>query len=95
MVDAVCLGDGVSWLQEILRRPKRNSLHTIAAKVEGTYVPSLYHHEYRDGRLAEIKPADDSLPFPVRHLVDDQDAWINDYDGAYIPFSEEETEEIA
>ncbi len=93
MVDAVCLGDGVSWLQEILSRPKRNSLRTIATEVDGTYVPSLYHHEYRDGRLAEIKPADDSLPFPVRHLIDDQDAWINGYDGAYIPFAAEDTEE--
>ena len=60
MVDAVCLGDGVSWLQEILRRPKRNSLRTIAAEVDGTYVPSLYHHEYRDGRLVKIKSADDA-----------------------------------
>jgi len=93
MVDAVCLGDGVSWLQEILRRPNRDSLRTLAAKIEGTYVPSLYRHEYIGGVLKAISPVEQDIPFPVRHRIDDQDAWINGYDGAYIPFAAEDTEE--
>jgi hypothetical protein len=96
MVDAVCLGDGVSWLQEVLKRfyqSKRSFLRTLAAEVEGTYVPSLYRHEYENGSLKEIVPLEPGVPFPVHHRADDQDSWINGYDGAYIPFSEEDTEE--
>ena len=96
MVDAICLGDGIAWLQEFLsrfNRSKQNFLRTLAIEVEGTYVPSLYRHDYENGSLKEIVPVEPGIPFPVRHRADDQDSWINGYDGAYIPFSEDDTEE--
>jgi len=68
-------------------------LRTLAATVAGAYVPSLYRHELRDGSLKQIVPIESDIPFPVRRRVDDQDSWIHGYDGAYIPFSNEDTEE--
>jgi hypothetical protein len=96
MVDAVCLGDGIGWLQECLKRfseSRQDFLRTLAMNVEGSYVPSLYRHEYQDGSLKEIVPLEPDIPFPVPHRADHQDSWISGYDGAYIPFSEEDTEE--
>jgi hypothetical protein len=96
MVDAVCLGDGITWLQEFLSRfhpSKADFLRTLAVEVKGSYVPSFYRHIHENGAVKEIAPVEPDIPFPVRHRVDDQDAWIHGYDGAYIPFSEEDTEE--
>ena len=102
LVDAVCLGDGLSWLQEFLRRvlagkksarPKTEFLAELARELPGTYVPAFYRHEVRDNRLAAIEPALPGLPMPVEFRQDPLTVWLKDYDGAYIPFSEEETEE--
>ena len=102
LVDAVCLGDGLSWLQEFLRRvlagkksarPKTEFLAELARELPGTYVPAFYRHEVRDNRLAAIEPALPGLPMPVEFRQDPLAVWLKDYDGAYIPFSEEETEE--
>ena len=96
MVDVVCLGDGIVWLQECLKRfgeSKQELLRTLALNVAGTYVPSLYRHAHENGSLTEIVPLEPGISFPVRHQADDQDSWINGYDGAYIPFSDEDTEE--
>ncbi len=102
LVDAVCLGDGVAWLQEFLRRamaakaadlPKRDFLAALARELPGTYVPSLYRHLVEDHRLVSITPLLPDLPMPVQHRQDPMETWLQDYDGAYIPFSDEETEE--
>ena len=102
LVDAVCLGDGVVWLQEFLRRwiadqeagrSKRERLESLARELPGTYVPAFYRHECRDGRLAAVEPLLPGLPMPVQHRQDPMAAWLKDYDGAHIPFSPEEVEE--
>ena len=96
LVDVVCLGDGILWLQEILKRfgpAKHDFLRALATDVEGAYVPSRYRHEYNDGVLTKIVPTSANTPFPVRHRVDPPASWIDGYDGAYIPFSDEDTEE--
>ena len=102
LVDAVCLGDGIAWLQEFLRRriansaaemPKREFLHALARELPGTYVPAFYRHEIQDRRLVSIKPTLPGVPLPAEFRQDPMNVWLNEYDGAYIPFSEEETEE--
>ena len=102
LVDAVCLGDGVAWLQEFLRKwiagpatgqPKPDFLHALARDLPGTYVPELYRHEIQDHRLVSIAPLRPDIPMPVEFRQDPMDVWLEGYDGAYIPFSEEETEE--
>ena len=102
LVDAVCLGDGVAWLQEFLRKwiagpatgqSKPDFLHALARDLPGTYVPALYRHEIKDNRLVSIAPLRPDIPMPVEFRQDPMDVWLEGYDGAYIPFSEEETEE--
>ena len=102
LVDAVCLGDGVIWLREILRRwvavrqagcSKSVFLATLARELSGTYVPALYRHVFRDNHLVAIEPVEAGLPVPVEFRQDPMAAWLQDYDGAFIPFTEEETEE--
>ena len=102
LVDAVCLGDGLGWLQEFLRRclaarksgtGKAKFLETLAKELPGTYVPAFYRHEYRAGNLTAIEPRRPGLPLPVEHRRDPPEDWLKDYDGAYIPFTAEETEE--
>ena len=102
LVDAVCLGDGVAWLQEFLRRrlsardapaAKREFLAELARGLPGTYVPAFYRHRHAGERLVAIEPQLPDLPFPARHRQDPLDVWLKDYDGAYVPFSAEELEE--
>lgn len=102
LVDAVCLGDGITWLREFLRRllaarasrlPKLDFLAALARELPGTYAPAFYRHVYRQGRLAAIEPDRPGLPLPVAARQDPITEWLKDYDGAYIPFTEEETEE--
>lgn len=102
LVDAVCLGDGLTWLPEFLRRwiaekkiprPKSEFLASLARELPGTYVPALYRHAVRDRQLVSIEPRLPGLPMPVEFRQDPMEVWLKDYDGAYIPFSEEEIEE--
>ncbi len=102
LVDAVCLGDGVTWLQDFLRRlaakkaagnAKNDFLISLARDLPGTYVPALYRHVIQENHGISIEPTLPGLPLPVGFRQDPMDAWLKDYDGAYIPFSEEETEE--
>ena len=102
LVDAVCLGDGLTWLQEFARRrlaghpaaqPKKDFLLALARELPGTYVPAFYRHEYANGSLTAIVPAESGLPFPAGFRQDPMESWLAGYDGAYIPFSAEETEE--
>lgn len=102
LVDAVCLGDGVAWLREFAARwlagpaggpSKPDFLLGLARELPGTYVPALYRHGIRDNRLAAIEPVQPGLPLPVGFRQDPMEAWLEDYRGGYIPFSEEETEE--
>ena len=102
LVDAVCLGDGIAWLQDFLRRaiagkmsgrPPTEFLAELARELPGTYVPSLYRHEVLNNHLVSIKPRASDIPMPVEFRWDPMAVWLEDYDGAYIPFSEEETEE--
>ena len=102
LVDAVCLGDGLTWFQEFLRRliaekkagrPKQEFLAAVAQELPGTYAPALYRHSVRDNRLVSIEPLLPGLPMPVEFRHDPMEVWLKEYDGAFIPFSEEETEE--
>ena len=102
LVDAVCLGDGITWLREFLkrcldrRRPdnrKIGFLRALARDLPGTYVPACYRHEYDGDRLAAIRPAGPDLPVPVHFRQDPLHDWLRDYDGAFIPLTPEETEE--
>ena len=102
LVDAVCLGDGISWLQEFLPQwmeahaagiSKKAFLRTQAKEQPGTYVPSLYQHDGQSAPLSSIAPLLPDLPMPVAFRQDSLETWLKDYDGAFIPFSEEEIEE--
>ena len=101
LVDAVCLGDGVAWLREFLRRlmaqradeSQTDFLRALARELPGTYVPAFYQHIARDGRLAAIEPRFPDLPLPVGFRQDPLETWLEDYDGAYVPFAAEEAEE--
>lgn len=101
LADAVCLGDGVAWLREFLRRlmaqqadeSQTDFLRALAREVPGTYVPAFYRHEMRDGQLAAIEPRFPDLPLPVGFRQDPLETWLEDYDGAYVPFAAEEAEE--
>lgn len=101
LVDAVVVGDGLGALPEILealrdpaaRRLSRSELlRGLAARVRGFYVPSLVEHVHRGGRLVEVRPRDDGVPFPVPRRSDPPEIWRG-YDGAFIPWSEEAGEE--
>ncbi len=102
LVDAVCLGDGVAWLRDFLRRlaahrkaggSRRDFLLALARELPGTYVPAFYRHVHRAGRLAAIEPAESGLPLPVPFRQDPMEEWLQNYDGAFIPLSAEELEE--
>jgi len=100
LVDVVCVEDGISWLQEFLTsfgEAKRKAvaksvfLGNLAKTVPGTYVPSLYTHRIDNGKL--IISAEHGVPFPVVHRRDDARIWTRGYDGAFIPFADEDAEE--
>jgi radical SAM superfamily enzyme YgiQ (UPF0313 family) len=99
LVDIVCLGDGLEWLRELLAlglRAGRGRLQTILpelARVPGSYIPSLYAHHYDDDGSLTISPADPDTPLPALHRTDDSAAWTTGYDGAYIPFDDDDQEE--
>ncbi|HBA83269.1 MAG TPA: hypothetical protein DCZ95_04160 [Verrucomicrobia bacterium] len=102
LVDAVCFGDGITWLQSFLRRwmaarenglSRESFLRQFAAETTGAYVPSFYRHEIHDGCTTGIVLAEPSAPLPVRYRTDQMDIWLENYSGAYIPFSNEELEE--
>ena len=102
LVDAVCLGDGISWMQEFLRRwleagkagtAKRDFLDSLARELPGTYAPALYRHAIQDRTLTAIEPRLPGIPMPAVFRQDPMEIWLKEYDGAYIPFSEEEAEE--
>ena len=102
LVDAACLGDGIFWLQEFLRqwlqekeagRSKTEFLNSLARELPGTYVPAFYRHVVQENRLAAIEPLLPDIPMPVTFRQDPMEIWLKEYDGAYIPFSEEEIEE--
>ena len=102
LVDAVCLGDGIAWLKDFLSAlllarkegtAQRVFLRQTARRLPGAYIPSLYRHHYRDTQLTAIEPVENDIPCPVVGRTDSMETWWKDYDGAYIPISEEETEE--
>ena len=102
LVDAVCLGDGVAWLQDFLRRllanraaggDKTDFLLSLARELPGTYVPARVRHVVRENRLVAIKPLEPGLSLPVEFRQDPMETWLAEYDGAYIPLSDEELEE--
>ncbi len=102
LVDAVCLGDGITWLPHFLQEwmnahlsgiSKKEFLCAQAKEMPGTYVPALYRHDDPSGPLVAITPLLPELPMPVQFRQDSLDAWLKDYDGTFIPFSEEEIEE--
>jgi radical SAM superfamily enzyme YgiQ (UPF0313 family) len=102
LADAVCLGDGITWLREFAvrwiaekkaGRSKQEFLTSLARELPGTYVPALYRHVVQENRLVSIEPLLPDLPLPVEFRQDPMDVWLKNYTGAYIPFSEEELEE--
>ena len=101
LVDAVVVGDGLRALQEALavvaeakaRGLERAALlRELAARVPGTYVPSLVEHAVRDGRLSRIRARSEAAALPVARRNDPFEAWRG-YDGAFIPWSDEAEEE--
>ena len=101
LVDAVVVGDGLGALPDLLRtlrdpavraRPRPDLLRTLARRVAGLYVPSLVEHVHRDGRLVEVRPRVEGVPFPVSRRSDPPELWRG-YDGAFIPWSDEPGEE--
>jgi len=97
LVDVVCFGDGLLWLQELLRRaiaaretgePKLAWLERLAREVPGTYVPAFYAHGPRG--IARLRA---DVPLPVAFRSEPETAWTEGYDGAFIPFAEEDAEE--
>ena len=104
LVDAVCFGDGLTWLPHFLAAwaeaksagaAKLDFLARLARDVPGTYVPALYRHEHAAEKGACIRPLRDDLPARVAFRKDPADAWMKGYDGAFIPFSEEDEEDPA
>ena len=104
LVDVVCNGDGIGWLQEFLPafakvKKKRGGfdrqafLLIAAKKIAGTYVPEFYKHNTDIGRLTEIVPAEEDVPLPVAYRSDPPELWLEEYDGAYIPFADKDAEE--
>ena len=100
LVDVVCNGDGVTWLQEFLRvclavkdagGGRDAIIRGLMKRVPGSYVPAGYDHVYEDGTL-RLSSCDGTV-MPVAYRKDPHDAWLGGYDGACIPFAQEETEE--
>ncbi|MBN1773832.1 MAG: hypothetical protein JXB32_21405 [Deltaproteobacteria bacterium] len=101
LVDAVVVGDGLGALPELLaalRQPAARArgrdelLRALAARIPGLYVPSLVEHLHRRGRLVELRPRTNGVPFPTPRRSDPPELWRG-YDGAFIPWSEELDEE--
>lgn len=99
LVDVVCLGDGIEWLREMLGlclRTGRGNLHGMLAglaRIPGSYIPSLYSHRYDAAGSLSIAAATPDAPLPAVNRSDRPDSWTGGYDGAYIPFDDEEQEE--
>lgn len=102
LVDAVCFGDGLTWLPLFLAAwaeakaagvAKIDFLARLARELEGTYAPAFYRHEHAGTRRAALRPLRADLPARVAFRKDPAEAWMKRYDGAFIPFSEEDTEE--
>ncbi len=102
LVDVVCLGDGLEWFRNLLRmmmesksagETKRDLLQRLAQHLPGTYVPGFYCHEYEQDTLEKITPVFPDIPFPATHRIEPHDIWTSGYDGGYIPFSDQLTEE--
>ena len=101
LVDVVCNGDGVTWLQEFLRvcmevkaagGGRERILQELIHRVPGSYVPERYEHVCDEGGVLSLK-AREGAPFPVARRNDPHEAWLGGYDGAWIPFAQEEIEE--
>ncbi|MDZ4199024.1 MAG: hypothetical protein U1E27_07040, partial [Kiritimatiellia bacterium] len=96
MIDAVVLGDGIGWLQTLLQSfdpTTRRSLPVSLQTQPGGYIPSHYRHDYEQGLLKKITPLHPDTPYPVRFRSEESSTWIDGYDGAYIPFCQEDAEE--
>jgi radical SAM superfamily enzyme YgiQ (UPF0313 family) len=101
LVDVVCIGDGITWIQDILSAQlkakkrggvqRKDFLVQLAKTLPGTYIPSLYKHGTEGGRIRIT--AEQGAPLPVRQRLDSPNTWTRGYDGAFIPFSDEDTEE--
>ena len=100
LVDVVCVGDGISWIQEFLTAFRESKLKAetktefvgkLAKTLPGTYAPSFYTHREENGKLAIS--AEQGIPFPVAHRRDDARVWTRGYDGGFIPFADEDMEE--
>lgn len=77
-VDAFVLGEGEEAIVEVARcvgRLKRDgvdraTVHRQLSRIDGVYVPSLYHSEYNaDGTLLRTAPTEDGVPARVRKRV--------------------------
>lgn len=102
LVDVVCWGDGVGWLQEFLAAwegaraagtAKQEFLAGLAGKVAGTYVPAFYRHAPDGGRLREIAPVRPGIPPRIAYRRESAAEWLGGYDGGFIPFADEDEEE--
>jgi len=101
LFDAVCNGDGVSWLQEVLRLAmeieasgggRSEFLRELARRIPGSYVPSHHSHIHDErGLLTPSVVAGSSEPVGFRS--DSHDVWLDGYDGGWIPFAQEDEEE--
>jgi radical SAM superfamily enzyme YgiQ (UPF0313 family) len=101
LVDAVCIGDGVTWIQDFLSAQlkakkqrgmrRKDFLVQLAKTLPGTYIPSLYKHGTEGGRLQIA--AEQGAPLPARQRLDNPSDWTRGYDGAFIPFADEDAEE--
>lgn len=102
LVDAVCFGDGLTWLPRVVSEwtaaraagaDKAGFLARLARDLPGTYVPALYRHEQPGTRPAAIRPLRDEAPARAAYRKDPAETWTTGYDGAFLPFSDEDTEE--
>lgn len=104
LADLVCNGDGVDFLQDLLRRVaqwknagrpggKEAFLAGVAAALPGAYVPSLYDHQPAAKPHTVTITARAGAPLPVEYRRDDPESWMRGYDGGYLPFAESEPEE--
>ena len=103
LVDVVCIGDGIDWLQKFLCAwksaraqgvAKSAFLARLAAELPGTYVPSLVHQRAAGtGQVEAIAAAVAEASLPVAYRTEPPEVWSEAYDGAFVPFSAEPLEE--